>query len=391
MYKYIIIGASFFIIPISSAMAAGLERTPQSIAAFFQPGNYFEVGISALSPKVEGRVSPNFVVGENSQIENIGKSYYSPFGAIKFQLTDQLSLGFIYDQPFGTDSEYAVQQAPVFNLNGEGTRAEVHSDNITMLVGYKWNDKIQVYAGPAYQSISASSNLRGYASGGPNAFGQYDIDIKDNRAIGWITGFSYEIPQIALRTSLTYRSKIKHDLELKETRSGTVLSDLPSTEKTEIETPQSINLDLQTGVSANTLAFAQLRWVNWHDFTIKPYWFGKLSNGSNMVEYYKDQYSANFGIAQKMHEKFVSNVSLGWDSGAGNPVSMLGPVKGYWNIGLGGKFSPAPNYDISLGIRYFMFGDGIVQGANQKGTDEYIAKFKDSTAWAYALKIGYKF
>lgn len=391
MNKNVLLGIGLTALPFSSSMAAALERTTQSVAAFLQPNNYFEVGVSALSPKAEGQVSPNFPIGTNSKIENIGKSYYAPFAAIKFQLTDQIALGFLYDQPFGTDSQYPVQQAPVFNLNGEGTQADVHSDNLTMLVGYKLNDSFQIYGGPAYQVISASAKLRGFANGGPNGFGLYDLETKDNHAIGWVSGLSYEIPKIALKTSITYRSKIKHDLDLKETRSGVVLSDLPTTDQTDIETPQSINLDFQSGISQNTLAFAQLRWVNWQDFTIQPYWFGKLTNGLDMVEYPDDQYSLNLGLARKFDEKFVGSVTMGWDSGSGEPVSMLGPVNGYWNVGLGAKFSPTANYDISLGVRYFMFGDGKIQAANQKGTDAYIAEFKDTTAWAYALKIGYKF
>ncbi len=32
---------------------------------------------------------------------------------------------------------------------------------------------------------------------------------------------------------------------------------------TTITTPQSVNLDFQTGIMANTVAFANVRWVKW--------------------------------------------------------------------------------------------------------------------------------
>ncbi len=35
-------------------------------------------------------------------------------------------------------------------------------------------------------------------------------------------------------------------------------------------TPQSVNIDFQTGVAANTLAFANLRWVHWDQFAVTP-------------------------------------------------------------------------------------------------------------------------
>ena len=43
------------LIPTTSVFAAGLDRSGQSIAAFLQPGNYFEAGISVLDPEVKGK------------------------------------------------------------------------------------------------------------------------------------------------------------------------------------------------------------------------------------------------------------------------------------------------------------------------------------------------
>ena len=37
-----------------STMAAGLDRSGQSISAFLQPGNYAEAGLSVSDPTVEG-------------------------------------------------------------------------------------------------------------------------------------------------------------------------------------------------------------------------------------------------------------------------------------------------------------------------------------------------
>jgi len=173
--------------------------------------------------------------------------------------------------------------------------------------------------------------------------------------------------------------------------------------KTKITTPQSVNLDFQSGIMANTVAFANVRWVNWKDFSIRPYKFGQVSevvgklpqvnrpNGFNLVEYSDDQWSATVGVGRKLSEQWAGNVSVGWDSGAGNPVSTLGPTEGYWNVGLGLQFSPAPNYFIAGGVKYFMLGDAKAQTGAQAGSDVYVAEFEDNDAWAYGLKIGYRF
>ena len=42
-------------VPMTGAFAAAMDRSGQSIAAFLQPGNYFEAGISVLDPDVSGK------------------------------------------------------------------------------------------------------------------------------------------------------------------------------------------------------------------------------------------------------------------------------------------------------------------------------------------------
>ena len=154
---------------------------------------------------------------------------------------------------------------------------------------------------------------------------------------------------------------------------------------------------------ADTVAFANVRWVNWKDFSIRPDKFGKASliagqsptvnkpNGFDLVAYTDDQWSANVGVGRKLTEQWAGNISVGWDSGAGNPVTTLGPTEGYWNVGLGAQFSPAPNYFIAGGVKYFWLGDAKAQSAAQFGTSEYVADFTDNHAIAYGLKIGYRF
>ena len=42
-------------LPMTGAFAAAMDRSGQSMAAFLQPGNYFEAGISVLDADVSGR------------------------------------------------------------------------------------------------------------------------------------------------------------------------------------------------------------------------------------------------------------------------------------------------------------------------------------------------
>lgn len=298
----------------------------------------------------------------------------------------------------------------VNGLLGKGnTKVQVDSQNLSLVFGYQPIKNINVYAGGVYQTVKGKVNLRGQAY---SIYNGYDADIKETGGVGWLVGAAYQIPEIALKASLTYRSEIDHKVNINET-----LPTLPalsllgkgdaidvitnSSEKTKITTPQSVNLDFQTGIMANTVAFANVRWVNWKDFSIQPYKFGLLSkevgeavnrpNGFNLVEYADDQWSVNAGVGRKLSEQWAGNVSVGWDSGAGNPVTTLGPTEGYWNVGLGLQYSPTPATFIAGGVKYFWLGDAKAQTGAQAGSNDYVAKFEDNNAIAYGLKIGYKF
>lgn len=404
-------------LPATGAFAAALDRSGQSIAAFLQPGNYFEAGISVLDPNVSGKAR---ATSGGGNLSDMAGDYYFPSAAIKLQPTEHFSVGLIYDQPFGADAAYSLEDPLVgpgtglFYGNGEATEAEVTTQNLSLILGFQPTENWNIYGGAAYQTIKGDVKLRGaaYGGSGPTGFGGYNANIGEDSAVGWLAGIAYQIPEIALKASVTYRSEIKHSVNINESAipaaggipsiiNNPALAGKAATGSTDITTPQSVNLDLQSGIMANTVAFANVRWVNWKDFAIRPYAFGVASgiagpsvgqpNGFDLVAYTDDQISATVGVGRKLNEKWAGNVSVGWDSGAGNPVSTLGPTEGYWNVGLGVQFSPAPNYFIAGGVKYFMLGDAAAQPASMFNTPNAIADFEDNDAWAYGLKIGYKF
>lgn len=394
-------------LPATGAFAAALDRSGQSVSAFLQPGNYFEAGISVLDPTVKGQST---AATGSQNISDMGGDYQFYNAALKLQLTDYLSFGLIYDQPFGADAEY--HDSTLFTNAAGNTKVEVDTQNISMLFGVQPIKNVNLYAGGVYQTVKGGVQLRGAGYGGINAFGGYNADIPEDSAAGWLAGIAYQIPEIALKASLTYRSEIEHSVNIKESAipsanpvpsiiNNPALAGKPATGSTDITTPQSVNLDLQTGIMANTVAFANVRWVNWKDFAIRPYAFGVASgvagpslgqpNGFDLIAYTDDQISATVGVGRKLNDKWAGNVSVGWDSGAGNPVSTLGPTEGYWNVGLGVQYSPADNYFIAGGVKYFWLGDAKAQSAAQFNTDNYVADFTGNNAIAYGMKIGYKF
>lgn len=310
----------------------------------------------------------------------------------------------------GVTTQVDAGLAQVNSLLGKGvTKVDVDTQNLSLIVGFQPNENINIYGGAAYQTIKGNVSLRGQAY---SLFNGYDASIPEDSAVGWLAGAAFQIPEIALKASLTYRSEVDHKVDVNEKiptlpalsllgQAALAQNIATSSGRTEITTPQSVNLDFQTGVMENTIAFANVRWVEWSKFSIQPYKFGQVSqavgpiiqkpNGFNLVQYEDDQISATVGVGRKINDQWAGNVSVGWDSGAGNPVTTLGPTEGFWNVGLGVQYSPTPETFIAGGVKYFMLGDADAQTGAQAGSNDYVATFEDNDAWAYGLKIGYKF
>lgn len=379
------------------------DRLPAALTDNLEPTVSQQVSARAAAAIAGGAVPAGT---PQAAVEASIRNNPTQIGAIRAGVTDAITQQVTAGVTQVVDQGLAAVNSTVGGTGG-GTQVKVSSHNLSMLFGFQPNENWNFYAGPVYQSIEGRLKLRGQAY---SLYNGYDATIPQDEAWGWLAGFAYQIPSIALKASLTYRSKIDYDMRLDEnipTLSALgLLGQNPATianaqGDTAITTPESVNLDFQTGIMANTIAFANLRWVPWSDFSIQPYKFGLLSkavgslvgqpNGFNLVEYEDDQWSANVGVGRKFSDKWSGTAAVGWDSGAGNPVTTLGPTEGFWNVGLGVQYSPAPNYFIAGGLKYIRLGDAKAQTGAQSGTDAFVANFEDNDAMAYGLKIGYRF
>jgi len=392
--------------------ASALDQSGQSILPFLETGNYIEVNAFAVDPSISGVVHDRPNLGRPNQSRetgDIGQDNQFYTAALKLQLTDQFSFGVLYDQPFAAKTAYPLLPNNSYSddISHEGTSVNVKSQNLSFILGYSPFKNFQVYGGPVYQSVKGNVSFRGIAY--TEAFNGYNANFKEKGELGWLAGGSYQIPEIALKAAVTYRSKIKYDFQVDEDFFGEPLQYTASA-KTKIETPQSLNIDFQTGIAEKTLAYMNLRWVNWKDFNIRPTQYGALTasymdvltggaykDGIDLDSYQKDQYSVTLGLGHQLADRWSIASDISWDSGTGNPASALGPMKGYWSVGIGAQFNPMPNYFVAAGVKYCWLGDARAEDGGYylpiEGIKEIAeqSEFKNNHAIAYALKFGYRF
>ena len=377
----------------SIASAAGLDRSGQDITAFLQDGVYAEAVYTYLDADVSGEDTST----KRNKIDDIAESYDFFRYGVKADIDDTFSVGILYDEPFGAAADYSgkndfVSHEPNPNFggfiqpNGEATNVEVRTENLTGILGAKFgeNKEFQVYGGPVAQRVQADVKLRGKAYGLADG---YTTHISAGQDYGWLAGASYSKPEIALQAALTYRSEIEHNLSLSENFPALALKQMNPNSVGEIEivTPKSVNFDFQTGINPTTLATAKVRWVPWSDFEIVPPLYNQASKLS-LVSYDKDQWLVELGLAKRLTPALAVTGNIGWDSGAGNPVTSLGPIEGYYSAGLGAKYNVTENWAVSAGGKYLWFGDA----EGQIPSKTIVSDFESNDGFVLGVKVSYQ-
>ncbi len=365
-------------LPLASlSHSAGIDRSGQDISAFLQDGTYAETVYTYINADISG------VDKANNKTGDIFKTYDFFRYGVKTDIDDTFSVGVLYDEPFGAEAGYKGESNFVSSSTsqtaGEGTDVSLRTYNLTGILGAKIGaaKNVQVYAGPVYQKAAAELEIRGDAYG---PFDGYDATLSSDNAMGWLAGFAYSKPEKALKAALTYRSEIEHEMDSNEVFSG---NDFQT--QIDLTTPESVNFDFQTGLNRTTLATVNVRYVPWSDFAIVPPKYTSITKGP-LIAYSDDQWKVDLGLAKRVADNLAISGTVGWDSGAGNPVSSLGPIEGYYSVGLGAKYNMNKNWAISAGGKYLKFGDA--KGALSSGT--IVSNFEDNDGFALGVKLSYQ-
>ncbi len=367
----------------TAGYAGGLDRSGQGINLIFEEGSVVQFRLGYTDPSVSGTM-PSFTTGEPIDSGNVANDFFTPHLGYKTALTEKLDFAIMYDEPYGADIAYSPDYPLSTNLIPGGRsdvlRAKADTEAITALLRYKFDGGFSAIGGIRAQRVKASVTV-------PLAQG-YETRSDKDLAFGYVIGVAWEKPEIAARVALTYNSKISHDLSQTESFNplpippvtpGQVNSENTSTE---IETPQSINLDFQTGVAPKTLLFGSVRWVDWPQLSYAPPVY--VNNvGAALVDYDDDTFTYTLGLGYQFSEEFSGAVTLGYETSSGDPVSNLGPTDGFWSIGLGGTYS-LEKAKVSAGVRYTDIGDATADGARGVTAD-----FTGNSAWSVGFQITY--
>jgi long-chain fatty acid transport protein len=349
----------------TTAAAGGIERTNQVMNILFEEGHYLEVMAIYVNRSISGNAVASLGGFDSG---DMAPDYMQYSGAYKNDISDHLTLAFVIDQPYGADVAYPSDT----NYFAQGTTAALDTVALTAVTRYETSENWSVYGGLRYQVLEAKASVpfvAGYTASGD----------KDG-SYGYLVGTAYKIPGFKLRAAITYSSKISHTVSTTENSPlGT-----GNTSATNVETPQSVNLDFRTGLATNTLLFAGIRWVNWSDFDITPADYQSLT-GSSLVSYQHDTTTYTIGLGLRMNERWSFSGRIIYEPSHGGFTPNLGPRDGFLGAAIAAQYK-MDHTEISIGTSYFDVGDTQTSlGGMQAST------FNGNDAIVTGARVGYRF
>ena len=364
------------------ARAAALEQVvPNTIRLLYQEGSYVELGVTYTDPSQSGDGADLSAIGVPLSFPgNTGDIFDASWhvsGAWKADINDRLSYAILFDQPLAAHTFYGAGSfpggAPPTGFTYQGSYADVTTYQISAVLAYDVRPDVKLFGGLRGQRLDASAGIP--------LFQGYDVRADAEWGLGFLAGAAYERPDIALRVALTYYSKISYDLDTTErTLAGTTNT------TTDVDTPQSVALDFQTGVAPKTLIFGSVRWVDWSEFSIEPPVYAELTQAITgaprpLVEYADDWWTYSLGMGHQFTDTLAGSLSVTYEPDVGGVMTTLGPYDGRTLA------TAALSYDLGRanvtgGVTYGRLGDTT----NLLATD-----FDDGSVWGAGVRVGYSF
>lgn len=298
---------------VAGAQAGGFSRGTADTDILFEEGNFnFRAGATIVVPSQKltaapvGSPNPGALVGTNYL-----DSYVIPSVAVKFRITDSFSCAGTFTQPHGGSTSYAAPFGVSGKLSEDLSLSEFGAT--CALFFDAGPGRFAVLGGGFVETLDYDLDATPPGLGGaPLNIGLSGTDY------GWRAGVAYEVPDIAFRAQLLYRSGTSYGATGTATSPifpvlGAPGTTMPATGTGEL--PQSVELKVQSGIAPGWLAFGSIKWMDWSvNETLNVNVPGTPVAAPNDY-FWRDGWTVTAGIGHAFNERVSGLVSVQWDRG----------------------------------------------------------------------------
>lgn len=348
----------------TAAQAGGFSRGTADTEILYEDGNVnMRSGVTFVRPTQK--------YTKNGNPDLVGKdpydTYVIPSFAAKFKLTESVSCAATYTQPYGGSKKYS---APTY----DGKLLEkFHIDEFGATCAVKFAagpGNIYLLGGVFLESLDYQRQ----------DFGGINLNL-GGQDTGYRLGVAYDIPDIAFRAQLKYRSATSYGadgtLSVPGDMVGVPLPKVDFAAKGYGNLPQNVELDLQSGIAPGWLAFGSVQWTNW---SVTKSLIVTSDAGGTIDQYnWRDGWTLTGGIAHEFTKDLAGSVSLTWDQGVATGWDVTGES---WTLALGGSWKDKRGGELrgGIGVSYLPAVEETKYGPNNAALD---------AGWAFAANLGY--
>lgn len=368
---------------IGSVQAGGFARGDADTEILYEDGNVAaRGGVIYVIPKRSFAT----INGATATDDDFSKNYAIPSFSAKARISENLSCAFTYTQPFGAKSEYG-SQAQIADLTadqlaGRPRNAVERSKFYTN--EYGGTCAVNFDVGPGQLYFLGGGFVESFNYKETKTLGT--LELEDSSAGGYRIGAAYEIKEYALRAELMYRSQVDHEVSgaFRPIAALGLGASVSSTGSGSL--PQSLELNLQSGVAPGWLVFGSVKWTDWSvlqtlNYSIPALALLGLNPDQQKNFFWQDGWTITGGVGHSFNENVSGAVTLTWDKGVGTGADIMSDV---WTLGVGTQIKGGPGVlRLGAGLSYLTAGSQ----STSKGADF------DATAngdWAYAVSASYK-
>ena len=378
---------------VNAAFAGGFSRGTAATDLLYEDGNF--------NMRFDARVVvPHQTFSANVNPALVGTSFYEtyiiPSAAVKFNISDNLRCAGTYTQNTGSDVEYVAPKFPTGKLSEVFTTDEF---GLTCAVRFNVGQGIISVIGGGFAEdlnyervtdLSVPINLARAAAGLPPLLpaGTNAPLALDGQEYGWRAGLAYEIPKYRLRAELIYRSGTDYGATGTLTVPG-VLAGAPGVPTVALPAtaagnlPQSVELNVRSGVAEGWLVFGSVRWTDWSVLDTLTV----TTPLSTQVDQYnwRDGWTVTGGVVHSFNDMFAGQVSLTWDRGVNTGWDLRGEV---WTLALGGRLRAPVGGEFRFGAGFsYLSDEETTQYANAIIPGNIRSGFNEATDSGYAITL----
>ncbi|MBN8244455.1 aromatic hydrocarbon degradation protein [Nitratireductor aquimarinus] len=363
--------ASVLAAAIGTAHAGGFSRGVADTEILYEDGNFnMRAGAIIVIPTQKIKTD----VGGATNTAVVGTDYLEtyaiPSGAVKLSFGEHLACAGTYVDAYGAKSGYIAPFGPSSKVSEDFTVTEFGATCAAFMpIG---PGRLAVLGGAFVEKFDYALAAAPLVRAGVRM--PLGVEL-DSSAYGWRAGIGYDIPDIAFRAQLLYRSGTKHEAEGAATFGGRPIG--PAFGRGEL--PQSVELRMQSGIAPGWLAFGSVKWTDWSvNQTLDL--VTALAASKNQY-YWRDGWTVTGGVGHSFNEKISGLVSLQWDRGVATGYDFRSD-KWLLAAGLAVKDDLGGELRLGAALSYLTSASAYAADSNERGASV-------DSGWAGILSANY--